>query len=86
MVKLCLLLSYLFFVTTMTTSPEPLLKWLQQLLDDLQHQRLSREQHVLLLQHYAKHQLLQNQQPVQEDDWDWISVGLLLRQMVTTTE
>ncbi len=58
-----------------------LIGWLQQLLRRLEANELTREEYVLLLQHYAKDQLLHNSQPVVEDDWDWISVGLLLRQM-----
>ena len=61
-----------------------LTEWLQRLLHRLEMNELSREEYVLLLQHYAKDQLLHSSQPVEEDDWDWISVGLLLRQLCTS--
>lgn len=63
---------------------DQLIEWLQRLLGKLQTNELSREEYLLLLQHYAKDQLLHSSQPVNEDDWDWISVGLLLRQMCTS--
>lgn len=39
-------------------------------------------QRDLVLQHYSKHALLENKQPVQEDDWDYISLGILLKTMI----
>ena len=36
----------------------------------------------LVLQHYSKHALLDNKQTVQSDDWDYISLGILLRTMI----
>lgn len=43
---------------------------------------LSVAQRDLILQHYSKHALLKNKQPVEEDDWDYISLGILLKTMI----
>ena len=44
--------------------------------------KLSPLQHKLILEHYSKHQLLVANKPIESDDWAWVSLGLLLKNMV----
>jgi len=53
------------------------LRYLHDNFDDL-----SVDQRELVLQHYSKHALLETREPVQQDDWDYISLGILLKTMI----
>lgn len=43
------------------------------------------DQFMLLLQYYAKSTLLDQHQPVEDDDWDYISLGILLKRIMAST-
>ncbi len=43
---------------------------------------LTPSQHKLILEHYSKHQLLVTKKPIESDDWAWVSLGLLLKNML----
>lgn len=45
------------------------------------YEQLSPAQHQLILQLYAKYTLLENKKPITSDDWDYISLGILLKTM-----
>lgn len=40
-----------------------------------------RNELMLVLQHYQKCKVLEEDRKVEEDDWDWISFGIILKHM-----
>ena len=58
--------------------------FLQTTLTNLDHQ--TPEQRMLLLQWYAKETLLTTNATVQDDDWDYISLGILLKTLVAPSQ
>ena len=54
--------------------------FLRDLADDLP--TLSPEKKLLVVQLYSNYQLLENGRTVEEDDWNYISLGILMKQML----
>ena len=46
---------------------------------------LSTPEFLLLLQYYGKSVLLEQNIPVEEDDWDYIGMAILLKQLLGTS-
>ena len=61
---------------------ETLVEFMTSLLEKVKADQCSTEEFMCLLQHYAKHRMVTSSISVEEDDWDYISMGILLKQMV----
>ncbi len=46
---------------------------------------LNKSELQLLVSYYTKVQMLRSGQPIKNDDWDWISLGLLMKSMYQST-
>lgn len=47
---------------------------------------LTNNEKLIVFQAYTKHNLLQKQQTVQDDDWDYISLGIFLKESLQSAQ
>jgi hypothetical protein len=47
--------------------------------------QLTQAEKLILFQAYTKHNLLKNQQTVKDDDWDYISLGIFLKESLQSS-